>query len=93
MPHTSCAALLLLGDNTYTCVVYTWCMSRTNIDIDDAMVAAVMQRFNLDSKKSAVELALRRLLDATDQQAVLERTFGAGWEGNLDELRRDRALS
>ena len=63
-------------------------MSRTNIDIDDEMVAEVMRRFALDTKKSAVELALRRLLDATDQVALLERTSGAGWEGDLDEMRR-----
>ena len=72
----------------YTLMVYAMCMSRTNIDIDDNMVAEVMRRFALDTKKSAVELALRRLLDATDQAAVLERTFGAGWEGDLEEIRR-----
>ena len=33
---------------------------------DDEMVAEVMRRFGLDTKKSAVELALRRLLDATE---------------------------
>lgn len=63
-------------------------MSRTNIDIDDEMVAEVMRRFALDSKKSAVELALKRLLDATDQVAAIEALFGLGWEGDLDEMRR-----
>ena len=62
-------------------------MSRTNIDIDDEMVAEVMRRFALDTKKSAVELALRRLLDATDQRKALDRLMGVGWEGDLDEMR------
>ena len=62
-------------------------MSRTNIDIDDNMVAEVMRRFALDTKKSAVELALRRLLDATDQRNALDQLMGVGWEGDLDELR------
>jgi Arc/MetJ family transcription regulator len=62
-------------------------MSRTNIDIDDEMVAEVMRRFGLDTKKSAVELALRRLLDATDQRKALDRLMGVGWEGDLDQMR------
>lgn len=65
-------------------------MSRTNIDIDDEMVAEVMRRFDLPTKRSAVELALRRLLDTTDQVTALEGIFGSGWEGDLDELRRWR---
>jgi Arc/MetJ family transcription regulator len=36
-------------------------MSRTNIDLDDAACDAVMERFNLRSKRDAVNLALRRL--------------------------------
>lgn len=63
-------------------------MSRTNIDIDDEMVAEVMRRFGLDSKKSAVELALKRLLDATDQRKALDQLFGLGWDGDVNEMRR-----
>ena len=63
-------------------------MSRTNIDLDDAMVAAVMQRFNLATKKSAVEFALKRLLDSTDQQSALDALFDIGWEGDLDHIRQ-----
>ncbi|HEX9832281.1 MAG TPA: type II toxin-antitoxin system VapB family antitoxin, partial [Mycobacterium sp.] len=37
-------------------------MSRTNIDIDDELVAAAMRMYRLDSKRSAVDLALRRLV-------------------------------
>ena len=35
-------------------------MTRTNIDIDDDLVASVMQRYGLRTKKEAVDLALRR---------------------------------
>jgi len=43
--------------------VYRWCMgvTRTNIEIDDDDVRAVMDRFGLRTKKDAVALALRRL--------------------------------
>ena len=36
-------------------------MARTNIDIDDDACRAVMQRYHLNSKRDAVNLALRRL--------------------------------
>ena len=70
--------------------VYCWCMSRTNIDLDDAACDAVMERFNLRSKRDAVNLALRRLaaepLDVDDAR----RLRGSGWDGDLDERRGSR---
>jgi len=36
-------------------------MSRTNIDLDDDLVATVMQRYGLTTKKDAVDYALRNL--------------------------------
>lgn len=43
--------------------MYTWCVSRTrtNIEIDDGDVAAVMERYGLKTKTDAVALALRHL--------------------------------
>ena len=41
--------------------MYRWCMSRTNIDLDDEACRAVMQRYHLDSKRDAVNFALRTL--------------------------------
>jgi Arc/MetJ family transcription regulator len=66
-------------------------MARTNIDIDDEACLAVMERFNLDSKRDAVNLALRRLaaepLDLDDAR----RLRGSGWDGDLDEMRLGRS--
>ena len=42
--------------------VYYWCMSRTNIDIDDRALEIVMRRYGIHTKTAAVELALRRLV-------------------------------
>jgi Arc/MetJ family transcription regulator len=62
-------------------------MSRTNIDLDDELVAEAMARFGLTTKRSAVELALRRLL-ATGVDADFIRSLeGIGWDGDLDEMR------
>jgi Arc/MetJ family transcription regulator len=36
-------------------------MGRTNIDIDDELVARVMARFGVHTKKEAVDLALRHV--------------------------------
>lgn len=61
-------------------------VSRTNIELDDALVAAAMQRYGLRTKREAVDLALRNLVGGvmTKEQALAMRGFG--WEGDLDEI-------
>ena len=46
---------------SYTRRVYCWCMARTNIEIDDAYVQLMMDRYGLRTKTAAVDLALRHL--------------------------------
>ena len=62
-------------------------MGRTNIDIDDDLVATVMHRYGLRTKKDAVDLALRRLAGPIPSRAELLTLEGVGWDGDLDELR------
>jgi Arc/MetJ family transcription regulator len=71
-------------------MVYRWCMSRTNIDLDDEACRAVMERYQLGSKRDAVNFALRTL--AAEPLSVEEARGlrGSGWDGNLDELRMNR---
>jgi Arc/MetJ family transcription regulator len=66
-------------------------MARTNIDIDEKACRAVMRRYRFGSKRDAVNYALRRL--AAEQLSLSEARAmrGAGWEGDLEELRRSRA--
>lgn len=47
-------------------------MARTNIDIDDEVLAEVMRRHRLATKTQAVDIALRRLADApmTKEEAL-----------------------
>lgn len=67
-------------------------MARTNIDIDDAACTLVMRRYGLATKREAVNFALRELaLTSTVDDA--RRMRGAGWEGDLDELRQTRAAT
>ena len=60
---------------------------RTNIDIDEQLVARVMRRYGLPTKRAAVELALRRLdIDPMTREEALEMR-GTGWDGDLSKLR------
>jgi Arc/MetJ family transcription regulator len=68
-------------------VVYALHIGRTNIEIDDELVARVMRRYGLRTKRAAVDLALRRLdLEPMSRTEALAMR-GTGWEGELDELR------
>lgn len=70
--------------------VYRVCMTRTNIEIDDSAVEAVMRRYQLTTKKDAVNFALRAL--ASEPLSVHEARAmrGRGWEGDLDAMRESR---
>jgi Arc/MetJ family transcription regulator len=62
-------------------------MSRTNVEIDDAVIERVMRRYGLQTKRAAIDLALRRLdLEPMSREEALAMR-GRGWEGDLDELR------
>lgn len=70
--------------------MYSWCMSRTNIDIDEKACAEVMRRYNLTTKRDAVNFALRTL--AAEPLTVDEARGlrGSGWDGDLDDMRKGR---
>ncbi|MFZ0169252.1 MAG: type II toxin-antitoxin system VapB family antitoxin [Candidatus Dormiibacterota bacterium] len=64
-------------------------MARTNLDLDEAACATVMRRYDLPSKRAAVNFALRQLAaELSVEEARALR--GSGWEGDLDELRQSR---
>ena len=71
-------------------MVYDWCMSRTNINIDDKACTEVMRRYRLATKREAVNFALRTLaaepLDIDESRGMR----GTGWDGELDGLRSSR---
>ena len=59
--------------------VYVGVMSRTNIDIDDDLIARVMQRYNLGTKREAVDYALRRLVRKPLTSEEFLAFEGTGW--------------
>ena len=71
-------------------LVYRWCMSRTNIDIDDELCQRVMERFHLSTKREAVNLALRHVAGEPLGLDEARSMRGSGWDGDLDEMRTSR---
>lgn len=67
--------------------VYHWCMARTNIDLDDGACAVVMERYGLSTKRDAVNMALRTLAAEPLSLDEARAMRGAGWDGDLTELR------
>ncbi len=63
---------------------------RTNIDIDDALLAEAMTATGLSTKKAAVEEALRALVRQSRRRRAIDDLAGLGWQGDLDALRQDR---
>ena len=64
-------------------------MARTNIDIDEALIAEVMRRFHLKTKREAVDFALRRAAGSTATTEGLLSLEGIGWDGDLEAMRSD----
>lgn len=63
-------------------------MSRTNVEIDDKVIARVMRRYGLRTKRAAVDLALRRLdIEPMTREEALAMRGRRAWVGDLDEMR------
>ena len=99
-PHGSCRFLQLRrrqkatgirGAPVDSGVVYHWCMSRTNIDLDDAACRSVMERYHLLTKRDAVNFALRIVAAEPLDLEASRALRGSGWEGDLEEMRAGRA--
>lgn len=60
---------------------------RTNIVIDDKLMADALKATGLKTKKEAVELGLKLLVKRQKQQAIRNLRGKITWEGNLDEMR------
>ena len=61
---------------------------RTNIEIDDELMAEAMEALGAKTKREAVEQALQRVVRLKAQQGLLELK-GIGWEGDLEAMRLD----
>lgn len=60
---------------------------RTNIEIDDKLMADVLKATGLKTKKDAVELGLRTILRLKKQEHFRAYRGRLHWEGDLEEMR------
>jgi Arc/MetJ family transcription regulator len=66
-------------------------MARTNIDIDDRLVQQVMRITGARTKRQAVNIALRRLVEKGSLYRSLRRLRGKiAWEGDVNAWRSNR---
>lgn len=69
------------------CIVL--CM-RTNIDIDDEVIAEAQRLTGARTKRETVDLALRELVARHRRLGILELSGRVHWEGDLSVSRRGR---
>jgi len=63
---------------------------RTNIIIDDDLMAEAIKLSKLKTKKAVVEKGLELLVQVKRQEEIRKLKGKLKWEGNLDEMRRDK---
>ena len=63
---------------------------RTNIEIDDKLIAKAMKALKVSTKKEAVNVALQRVVAKDAQRDVLQLLGQIQWRGNLDDMRTDQ---
>ncbi len=62
---------------------------RTNIIIDDTLMADVLKATGVKSKREAVELGLKTLLMLKQQEGIKAFKGKLKWEGDLVQMRTD----
>ena len=65
-------------------------MMRTNIVIDDKLMADTLRATGLRTKREVVELGLKTLLRLRQQGELKKLRGKVDWQGDLEAMRRDR---
>ena len=65
-------------------------MSRTVVNLNDALVAKAKKLTHLSKKVDVVNYALAELVRHKEQGRILELQGKVKWKGDLDEMRRSR---
>ena len=63
---------------------------RTNIEIDENLMAEALKAGEFKTKKAAVEEGLRLLVQTRAQERIRRLRGKLRWEGSLEEMRRDQ---
>ncbi|MBS3917435.1 MAG: type II toxin-antitoxin system VapB family antitoxin [Deltaproteobacteria bacterium] len=68
-------------------------MKRTNIVIDEQLIAAGLKATGIKTRKALVDYALRDLLRRESQKRILALKGKVKWEGDLSSMRKGRVRS
>ena len=62
-------------------------MGRTNVVVDDKLIARVMRLYGLETKREAIDFALRKVAGLPAAHRKILELEGMGWEGDLEQMR------
>jgi Arc/MetJ family transcription regulator len=62
---------------------------RTNIVIDDELMASALKMTGLRTKREAVELGLKTLVKLKQQEQIRQFRGKLPWKGDLEKMRSD----
>lgn len=63
---------------------------RTNVVIEDNLIEEGLAYTGLKTKRELVNFALKELVDRKKRSAILALEGKLHWEGNLEEMRKNR---
>ena len=63
---------------------------RTNIVLADKLMTSTLRATGLKTKRAAVELGLRTLLQLKQQEDIKRFRGKLNWQGDLDAMRTDK---
>jgi Arc/MetJ family transcription regulator len=63
---------------------------RTNIDIDEKLMAEAMEALGARTKRDAVDKALREAIRIQRQLRAWDEMRGSGWDGDLGDMRTSK---
>ena len=63
---------------------------RTNVVVDDDLMAFALKISGLKTKKDAIEEGLKLLVQVKKQKEIKRFRGKLKWSGNLDEVRSDK---
>ncbi len=65
-------------------------LMRTNIVIDDELMAAALELTGIRTKREVVETALKIMIDLKKQEQIRKYRGKLDWQGDLEEMRLAR---
>jgi Arc/MetJ family transcription regulator len=66
------------------------CMKRTNVVVDDRLLARARKLTGTVTTREILDRALRELVAREEQRRLAARLRGSGWTGSLESMRRTR---